>query len=431
MPLRLVSATILILLSVLEVSAQRVETQAAPAPRKVTANDLPPFTAIQAKGFIESTEYGFRFPDGTVQSTAATVTGGVPSVNGIGGAVTIAGAGASSVVTNGGTITVSTPVLYKRTIIVGPVAGSETASGTAVRNALNGITGATVTDRYLLKIEPGVYDLGTNSLQMKTGVDIEGSGKGATMLQMVRSGTSGSTGSAGIIAASSSELRDLSVFNRGNAGANAAAVVALDVRNFRISNVLLRTTCPGASWGLYATDSDVDAFRVSFSTGEGSGNAATAIQVMGDSAVSLSNSDVTIAGADLTSTATGLFVNGVTAEVSVDSTRMYAAETTNFIHGVNAVNGVVTVSNSVVEVEGSPSLIALTTGTTVFARLFVYHSRVLIGSGATTPLTALRGSSSALRIYSSLATTQSQGSPTCIFSYHSTGTLTSACADAP
>jgi hypothetical protein len=431
MPLRLRSA-IFVLLIALNAFAEASDTVVArAATRKVSANALPPFTAIQAKGFIESTEYGFRFPDGSVQASAATVTGGVPSVNGIATAVSIAGNGSTSVATNGSTITVTTPILYKRTVIVGPVLNNETASGAAVRNALDGITGATATNRYLLKIEPGVYDLGTNYLQMKPFVDIEGSGKGATMLMMVRSGLSGAPTSAGVIAAGSSELRDLSIFNRGNAGANAAAVVAEEVSNFRTSNVFLRTTCPGASWGLYVTDSEVEAFRVSFSTGEGSGNRAVGVQVMGESNVSLSNCDATVTGAGTSDTAAGLFVNGVLAVVTVDSSRIYVGGTTDFIHGINNVTGSVVVSNSVVEIEGAPSLTALATGTSIFSRLSVHHSRILVGSGDSSPLTALRGSNSLLRIYSSLATNASQGSPTCIFSYESSGPLTSTCASAP
>jgi hypothetical protein len=431
MTLRIVSL-FFVFLTALDAAAQAADTVAAqPTPRKTTSNALPPFTAIQAKGYIESTEYGFRFPDGTVQATAATVTGGVPSVNGIPNAVTITGSGAASVTTNGSVITVTTPIIYKRTIVVGPVLNNQAASGTAVRNALEGITGATATNRYLLKIEPGVYDLGTNSLVMKSGVDIEGSGPRATMLLMVRSGLPGSTASAGVIAAASSELRDIGVFNQGNGGANAAAVVAENVRSFRMTNVLLRTTCPGASWGLYVTAADVEAFRASFSVGEGSGTSAYGVQVNGDSNVSLSNSDISVTGGGTSPTVRGMYINDASAVVTVDSSRIFAGGVTDFAQGINTVNGLVTVSNSVVEVDAAPSLTALLTGSSIGARLSVYHSRMLVGTGSSTPLTARRGTNSSLRIYTSLANSPSLGSPTCILSYHLTGTLTSACAHAP
>ena len=38
------------------------------------------------------------------------------------------------------------------------------------------------TNPYLLRIEPGVYDLITDTLQMKSYVDIEGSGENVTIL---------------------------------------------------------------------------------------------------------------------------------------------------------------------------------------------------------------------------------------------------------
>ncbi len=61
--------------------------------------------------------------------------------------------------------------------MVGPVEGDPAASGTALLNALSGITGASEANPYLLKVEPGVYDLGTGTLRMKSFVDIEGSGE--------------------------------------------------------------------------------------------------------------------------------------------------------------------------------------------------------------------------------------------------------------
>jgi hypothetical protein len=48
---------------------------------------------------------------------------------------------------------------YKRTVLVSPV-GTPQQNGTALRNALASITGASATNPYLLKIEPGIYDLG-------------------------------------------------------------------------------------------------------------------------------------------------------------------------------------------------------------------------------------------------------------------------------
>ena len=70
---------------------------------------------------------------------------------------------------------------YVRTVVVSPVlvggVPDPVASGTALLAALDGIIGASDADPWLIKIEPGIYDLGTDTLSMKPYVHIEGSGE--------------------------------------------------------------------------------------------------------------------------------------------------------------------------------------------------------------------------------------------------------------
>jgi hypothetical protein len=69
---------------------------------------------------------------------------------------------------------------YLRTVIINPT-GTAAQNGTTLLNALAAITdNATVP--YLLKIEPGTYDLGSSRLVMKPNVDIEGSGEKVTLV---------------------------------------------------------------------------------------------------------------------------------------------------------------------------------------------------------------------------------------------------------
>jgi hypothetical protein len=70
-----------------------------------------------------------------------------------------------------------------RTVLVSPVPGNPVASGTALSTALAGIPSPSSTDPWLLKIEPGIYDIGKTSLQMRSWVDIEGSGVGVTTVR--------------------------------------------------------------------------------------------------------------------------------------------------------------------------------------------------------------------------------------------------------
>jgi hypothetical protein len=214
-----------------------------------------------------------RFPDGSVQTSAATVSGGVPSVNGIGSAVTITGAGTASVQTAASTITVTTPsfgspvavgaanaagvagtmarsdhvhahgnqaggalhadattstagfmsaadkqtvdaaVTYVRTVVVSPVVGDPIASGTALVAALAAITGNSADSPFLVKIEPGTYDIDATALTMKAFVDVEGSGENTTFILASRGNTSAASTGAAVISAASSELRYLTVTN--------------------------------------------------------------------------------------------------------------------------------------------------------------------------------------------------------------------------
>lgn len=94
-----------------------------------------------------------------------------------------------------------------RTVLVSPVPGNPIASGTALRNALAGISSPSATNRWLLKIEPGTYDVGGTILAMRPYVDIEGSGIEATTIR----GSIDSSIHPTILGADYTELRFLTV----------------------------------------------------------------------------------------------------------------------------------------------------------------------------------------------------------------------------
>jgi hypothetical protein len=99
---------------------------------------------------------------------------------------------------------------YKRTVVASPV-GSATENGSALRNALQGITDASATKPYLLYIEAGTYDLGNGFLQMKQYVDIEGAGELRTIITSTVAGCEAGT----VNGANNAELRFLTVRNTG------------------------------------------------------------------------------------------------------------------------------------------------------------------------------------------------------------------------
>jgi hypothetical protein len=110
---------------------------------------------------------------------------------------------------NGSAITVarSDHRHYLKTVIISPT-GTATQNGTALNFAVGAITDNT-TFPYLIKIEPGTYDLGTSRLTMKANVDIEGSGEGVTLIS--GSATSNNANAGVVISVSNTELRFLTV----------------------------------------------------------------------------------------------------------------------------------------------------------------------------------------------------------------------------
>ena len=119
----------------------------------------------------------------------------------------------------------------KRIVLVSPK-DTPLESGTALLYALNGITDASENNPYLVIIEPGVYDLGSDSLQMKPYVDIEGSGELTTCITATGSpeqniGT--------IVGSDNAELRFLTVKNIG--GDNYATAIYNDAASPKVSFV--------------------------------------------------------------------------------------------------------------------------------------------------------------------------------------------------
>jgi hypothetical protein len=130
---------------------------------------------------------------------------------------------------------------FVTTVVVSPV-GTPAQNGAALVAALAGITDASASKLYLLKLEPGIYDVGATSLVAKDFVDIEGSGRGVTTVQ-------GGISSAGdgviAIRTSNVEVRDLTVLNTDVAGSNgtcAAISLSSDIAP-RLTNLTATANC--------------------------------------------------------------------------------------------------------------------------------------------------------------------------------------------
>ena len=122
------------------------------------------------------------------------------------------------------------PVNLDRTIHVSPVPGNPVASGDRLLAALAGIAGAAADNTWLIKIEPGWFDLNGRSLVLKPYVDVEGSGREMTVIFSTVEST------ATVKGADFMELRELTVRNH-------AAVHALALSNSAVLFRAARVAC--------------------------------------------------------------------------------------------------------------------------------------------------------------------------------------------
>lgn len=203
-------------------------------------------TQTQASGFLTA------WPAGSTQPNAATMTWFAASQTLTTAAIVPAGTGSAISVYAAATTHVIIDIngyfleeKTSRTIFVSG-SGSATDNGTALVNAVNGISGNSDTNRYLVKVSAGVFNVGTNALQMKSFVDIEGSGQNATRILSSRTSSSVDTGS--VVGADNSELRSLSVENDGTSGNTYGVVVFVSSTSPTLTDVRLSST--GASWSI-------------------------------------------------------------------------------------------------------------------------------------------------------------------------------------
>jgi len=156
----------------------------------------------------------------------------IKEADGTSGQDTNSGSGVKTGHIQDGAVTASKIGFYSNVVIVSPSGGDFTNPV----DALNSITDASASNPYLVKIMPGVYDIGSSSVQMKEYVDIEGSGENATKI----------TGSAGgvVSGASNAEIRFLTI--------NSSAVGMYNSNvSPKVLNVTITTIGQGQCFGIY------------------------------------------------------------------------------------------------------------------------------------------------------------------------------------
>lgn len=158
---------------------------------------------------------------------------------------------------------------YVRTAIVSPTPGNDLASGTTLINTLAGLTPApSSTNRWLLKIEPGIYNTGTTSLVMRSWVDIEGSGVLETTIrgsvgptlagpnydELSTARTAAAFNQGVVKGADNAEIRQLTIECISTAEQPSCMGMINDMASPRVTDVRIRaitpTTTGGSHWGM-------------------------------------------------------------------------------------------------------------------------------------------------------------------------------------
>jgi hypothetical protein len=134
---------------------------------------------------------------------------------------------------------------FVTTIVVSP-GSSAAASGTALLQALAAISDSNTTP-LLLKIEPGIYDVGGNVLTSKPNVDIEGSGPEVTTITGANSGPV--LAQPIVLIQNDVGFRDLKVVNTSS-GMHTSAV-NLNAANANLKNLVLDASAAANGDGLH------------------------------------------------------------------------------------------------------------------------------------------------------------------------------------
>lgn len=239
-----------------------------------------------------------------------------------------------------------------QTVHVHPVPGNHTASGTALLNALAGITNASATKRYVIKLEPGIYDLGSTMLTQKAYVDLEGSGQQATVIQGV--GNNDDTLETAVIrGGSSAEIRDLQVKTVGSSSLPSIAILVLNDADTRITNV---TAVASGGYGNFALRNRNATTVIEGSTLKAAGGSSSyGVSSKGPGAtVAIKRSVIEATGA--TSSSYGLSANAGGTYSEIRDVQIHVAPSGGYAYGIwlseNPASTDLRVTDSTITAEG-------------------------------------------------------------------------------
>jgi hypothetical protein len=302
---------------------------------------------------------------------------------------------------------------YTHTVIVHPNEDPVVA-GQDLLQAVAQISNPSATNPYLVKVEPGIYDLGTNSLFLRPFVDLEGSGEGVTTIT-----STVPTGYGTVVGVDNSEVRFLTVKNTGAPGQQIVALFS-ETSSPRFTHVRVLASGGSENQAIHMSNgSPVLDHVVASATGGG-----TAIGVMNLNAV-LTVTSSTFSAAGAAGANTGYLSTSGGTTRATDSTMTGSGG--EIASGVKTNNSVHTLTNMTVSGSGATQSFGIYNGWRVAVpAVNVHQSRI---SGGTNSVYSFGGpvKVGASQLTGPVATTGT-GTVTCAASYNENYVaLTPAC----
>jgi hypothetical protein len=269
-------------------------------------------------------------------------------------------------------------VSLSHTLIVSPN-GTPPQNGTALLTAMSLISNSnpSATNPWLIKVEPGQYDLGANSLVLLPYVDLEGSGEDTTLISSTVGANTPVSGT--LVLASHSQARFLSVANSGSQDFQIAVLVSTNAT--QVSLLHLTASAVGTSSNLAnnaalfnSTAITLSVQNSSFSaSGPGVSNNVGFDNEQGT--IIIQNSTITAAG--VLNPSAAIYNNSGTINIQGS---VLNASSANGSYGVNNAGSVIVQSSSInVSGSGSSSKIGLYN----YFGTVIVHSSVISVSGST------------------------------------------------
>ena len=236
---------------------------------------------------------------GDISGNAATATTAA-SASTATTATTANSVAAGAVSTGGlayGAVTPEKIAFYSNVAIVAPSGGDYDNPATAMSNYTSWCREETAepsTNPCLLKIMPGVYTIGTSTVQMQPYIDIEGSGENVTVIQ----GNIDSFSSGVVTGASNAELRFLTVKNTG--GGLYAMAIRTEDASPKLTNVTaIASGASSLNYGVSNSFSSPTMINVTATASGASNNTNAGVDNMSSSPVMTNVTATASGGSDL------------------------------------------------------------------------------------------------------------------------------------